>query len=139
MQSIKVRRNALAFQLHNVGAQFNSASEWLATRDFSHLFVLRVASHAGLCHAFLPHERLCNGEGTRDKFKFKLNINTSLSSPLMGLFKDSNTWGFRNTRSSALTARPRRLRVWLAIHMSVIYYKTSITLFTSVSIKVQEV
>ena len=74
LQSIKVRRNASSFQLHNVGAQFNSASEWLAKRDFSHLFLLRVASHAGLCHAFLPDERLCNEEGTRDKFKFKFQF-----------------------------------------------------------------
>ena len=43
-------------------------------RDFSHLFVLRVASHAGLCHLFLLHERLCNEEGTRDKFKFKFKF-----------------------------------------------------------------
>ena len=41
---------------------------------FFHLFVLRVASHAGLCHAFFPNERLCNGEGTRDKFKFKFKF-----------------------------------------------------------------
>ena len=43
------------------------------------MFVLRVASHVGLCHAFLPHERLCNGEGTRDKFKFKFQYLIILS------------------------------------------------------------
>ena len=86
--SIKVRLNAPAFQLHNVDAQFNSASEWLATRDFSHLFVLRVTSHAGLCHAFLLHERLCNGEGTSDEFKFKFKFKYLIILSPYGAFQE---------------------------------------------------
>ena len=41
----------------------------------------------------------------------------------MRLFRNSNTRGLSEYKSSALTARPLRLRVRLAIHMSVMYQK----------------